>query len=227
MLYTHDGEGKLADVLRFSPLEIRFNEICQFSSCWCPGRTAVENAPFTDLKPSNMDLRLAYDATIEGGRAPWIYAKGNRRAYPIRDDNYCTYGAPLACAMKDAQARRGAAARYRRMGARSVLLKPGKLTEERVDRKTPVYKKCSSRSNTCATLDILLHHERWMAQLSAGIERRVGPLAARIFRCHHVWTRWSRRPPRCGREKGRCLHPGKCRHAVHLKVVQVSWVIMN
>jgi putative nucleotidyltransferase with HDIG domain len=152
---------------------------------------------FEDLQRSNVDLSLAYDATIEG----WS------RALDLRD--YATEGhtrrvtevtVRLAKAMGVGDAdlvhvRWGALLHdMGKMGVPDdILLKPGPLTEDewRVMRLHPklAYDMLSPISYLRRALDIpYCHHEKWDGSgYPRGLKGEQIPLAARVFAVVDVW----------------------------------------
>ncbi len=164
------------------------------------GQTAIaidSSGTFQDLQRSNLELALAYDATIEG----WSHA------LDLRDKE--TEGHTLRVtetALKLAQAmgvedevlihlRRGALLHdIGKMGVPdSILLKPGKLTDEEwvVMRKHPqlAYDMLMPISYLRPALDIpYCHHEKWDGTgYPRGLKGEQIPLAARIFSVVDVW----------------------------------------
>jgi putative nucleotidyltransferase with HDIG domain len=153
---------------------------------------ALDNAQlFENLQSANMDLTLAYDATIEG----WS------RAMDLRDEE--TEGHTLRVtemAVSLAQAfgltdqeilhlRRGALLHdIGKMGVPDhILLKPGKLTDEEweIMSKHPqfAYEMLRSIAYLRPSIDIpYLHHEKWDGTgYPQGLKSDQIPLAARIF----------------------------------------------
>ena len=172
------------------------------------GQTAIaidSSSTFQDLQRSNMDLALAYDATIEG----WSHAMD------LRDKE--TEGHTLRvtdAALKLAQAmgmadealihvRRGALLHdIGKMGVPDrVLLKPGKLTDEEwvMMRKHPQY--AYDMLNPIAylrpALDIpYCHHEKWDGTgYPRGLKEEQIPLVARLFAVVDVWDALSSNRP--------------------------------
>ena len=159
---------------------------------------AIDNAElFTQLQRSNLQLTLAYDATIEG----WS------RALDLRDketeghtQRVTEMSLRLARAMgvdeaEQVHIRRGALLHdIGKMGVPdAILLKPGPLTEEEwvVMRKHPVhaYQMLSPILFLRPALDIpYCHHEKWDgAGYPRGLKGEEIPLAARIFAVVDVW----------------------------------------
>ncbi|MBF8285321.1 MAG: putative PAS/PAC sensor protein [Anaerolineales bacterium] len=159
---------------------------------------AIDNAElFTQLQRSNLQLTLAYDATIEG----WS------RALDLRDketeghtQRVTEMSLRLARAMgvdeaEQVHIRRGALLHdIGKMGVPdAILLKPGPLTEEEwvVMRKHPVYayQMLSPILFLRPALDIpYCHHEKWDGTgYPRGLKGEEIPLAARIFAVVDVW----------------------------------------
>ena len=194
-------KGKLVGVLEvFHRAEINYNdEWSNFMEVLAAqAATAVDNAHlFSDLQRSNMDLRLAYDATIEG----WS------RAMDLRDKEteghtqrvtQITVRMARAMGLRDdevAQARRGSLLHdIGKMGVPDhILLKPGALTpEERlIIEKHPLYAKdmLDPIEYLHDAMDIPYgHHERWDGSgYPRGLKGEQIPLVARIFAVIDVW----------------------------------------
>jgi HD-GYP domain-containing protein (c-di-GMP phosphodiesterase class II) len=159
---------------------------------------AIDNATlFNDLQRSNTGLLLAYDTTIEG----WSHA------LDLRDEG--THGHTQRVTDKTERLARTvgideAALVHMRRGTLlhdmgkmgipdSILLKPGKLTDEEwvVMRKHPVYayEMLSPIAYLRPALDIpYCHHEKWDGSgYPRGLKGEDIPLAARIFAVVDVW----------------------------------------
>ncbi len=169
---------------------------------------AIENATlFNDLQRSNVELSIAYDATLEG----WS------RALELRDQSIIGHthrvsdlSIQLAHTLGLNEAglvniRRGALLHdIGEMGIPDqILLKPGPLSEEEwlTVRQHPIsaYKLLSSIPNLRPALDIpYCHHERWDGTgYPRGLKGETIPLSARIFTVVDVWdTLLSDRPYR-------------------------------
>ena len=152
---------------------------------------------FQELQRSNIDLSLAYDATLEG----WS------RALELRDKETeghtrrvteMTLKLALALKVREAdliQIRRGALLHdIGKMGIPdSILHKPESLTDEewKTMRKHPVYARdlLSPISYLREAMDIpYFHHEKWDGTgYPEGISGEQIPLAARIFAVVDVW----------------------------------------
>jgi putative nucleotidyltransferase with HDIG domain len=159
---------------------------------------AIDNAQlFDNLQQSNMELELAYDATIAG----WS------RAMDLRDketeghtQRVTELTLKLAQAMKIGepklvQIRRGALLHdIGKMGVPdNILLKTDQLTDEEWEkmRQHPVlaYEMLSSIRYLQAALDIpYCHHEKWDGTgYPRGLKGQQIPIAARIFAVADVW----------------------------------------
>jgi len=179
---------------------------------------AIDNARLFDgLERSNTDLRLAYDATIEG----WA------RLLDLRDketEGHSRRVAELTLDLAEAVGISGESLIHIRRGALlhdigkmaipdSILMKTGPLTsEERTimeEHPTFAYQMLSPIEFLRPSLDIpYCHHERWDG---AGYPRCLKgeqiPLAARIFTVIDVWDALrSRRPYRHGWSAERVLN---------------------
>lgn len=159
---------------------------------------AIENAQlFENLQRTNLELTLAYEATIEG----WS------RALDLRDketEGHTRRVADLTLLMAErmgtgaeqlAHVRRGALLHdIGKMGIPdAILLKPGPLTEEEweIMRKHPLYayQMLYPVQYLRPALDIpYCHHEKWDGSgYPRGLKGEQIPLAARIFAVADVW----------------------------------------
>lgn len=160
---------------------------------------AIENAQlFTNLQTSNLQLTLAYDATIEG----WS------RALDLRDneaEGHTQRVAELTLTLANASGqfaetelvhiRRGALLHdIGKMGIPdAILLKPGPLTPEEweIMKKHPTYayELLAPISYLRPALDIpYCHHEKWDGTgYPRGLKAEQIPLAARLFAVVDVW----------------------------------------
>lgn len=159
---------------------------------------AIDNAAlFDSLQRSNVELTLAYDATIEG----WSYALDLRdketEGHSLRVTEM-TLRLARAMGMSDAElvhVRRGALLHdIGKMGVPDqILLKPGPLTEEEweIMSKHPVYayEMLSPIAYLRPALDIpYCHHEKWDGTgYPRGLKGEQIPLVARIFAVVDVW----------------------------------------
>jgi PAS domain S-box-containing protein/putative nucleotidyltransferase with HDIG domain len=159
---------------------------------------AIDNAGlFDNLQRSNIELTLAYDATIEG----WSHAMDLRdketeghtlRVMAVALELAALFG------FKDEEMvgiRRGALLHdIGKIGVPdSILLKPGKLTEEEwlVMKKHPMlaFEMLSPIRYLQSSIDIpYCHHEKWDGSgYPRGLKGEQIPLAARIFSIVDVW----------------------------------------
>ena len=159
---------------------------------------ALENGQLMeDLRRRNLDLRAAYDATLEG----WA------RTLELRDletQNHAQRVTELAVRLGLRMGIQGDALTYLRWGALlhdigklgvpdSILLKPGKLNEKEWEemRKHPqyAYELLSKIDFLKPALDIpYCHHERWDGTgYPRGLKGEEIPLSARIFAVVDAW----------------------------------------
>jgi PAS domain S-box-containing protein/putative nucleotidyltransferase with HDIG domain len=152
---------------------------------------------FMEIQKTNMDLRMAYDATIEG----WA------RALELRDtetEGHSRRVVDLTLKIARQMGIAGEALLHVRRGALlhdigkmgisdEILFKPGKLTESEwaIMHQHPVYayEMLSSISYLRPALDIpYYHHEKWDGSgYPRGIKGDQIPLSARIFAIVDVW----------------------------------------
>jgi putative nucleotidyltransferase with HDIG domain len=159
---------------------------------------AIDNAElFDSLQQSNIELTLAYDATIAG----WSHAMDLRdKETEGHTQRVTELTLKLARAMKIselelAQIRRGALLHdIGKMGVPdNILLKADQLTEEEWEkmRQHPVwaYEMLSSIRYLQPALDIpYCHHEKWDGTgYPRGLKGEEIPIAARIFAVADVW----------------------------------------
>ena len=159
---------------------------------------AVENAEiYGDLEKANVELRFAYDQTLEG----WVHALDIRDeetvGHSMRVTGMTMKLARMARISNDEfiHVRRGALLHdIGKLGIPdSVLLKPGTLTDEEwvVMRKHPVYafEWLSPIGYLKPALDIpYCHHEKWDGTgYPRGLKGEVIPLSARLFAVVDVW----------------------------------------
>ncbi|MCL4475779.1 MAG: PAS domain-containing protein [Nitrospirae bacterium] len=159
---------------------------------------AIDNATlFNDLQRSNIELTLAYDTTLEG----WSRALDYRDKETEGHSQRVTEMAVKICralGMSEEElvhVRRGALLHdIGKLGVPdSILLKPGKLTEEEweIMKKHPViaYELLSPIAFLRLALDIpYCHHEKWNGTgYPRGLKGEQIPLAARIFSVVDVW----------------------------------------
>ncbi len=178
---------------------------------------AIDNANlFKDLQQSNTELVLAYNSTLEG----WA------KALELRDEEtegHTRRVTELTLDLAQAMGIRGADLEHIRRGALlhdigkmgipdSILLKPGKLTEEEwvIMRQHPVY-----AYNFLSQIDYLrpaldipyCHHEKWDGTgYPRGLKGEEIPMSARIFAVIDVWDALSSdRPYRKAWEQERVI----------------------
>ncbi|MFN7036022.1 MAG: HD-GYP domain-containing protein, partial [Bellilinea sp.] len=159
---------------------------------------AIENAQlFENLQRTNLDLLLAYEATIEG----WS------RALDLRDketEGHTRRVADLTLLMASRMGLDAAQLAHIRRGALlhdigkmgipdAILLKPGRLTDEEweIMRKHPLYayQMLYPVQYLRPALEIpYAHHEKWDGSgYPRGLKGEEIPLAARIFAVADVW----------------------------------------
>ncbi len=186
------------EVFHRSPIYPDRSWMDYFESLAAQAAIAIDNAYlFNDLQRSNVELFLAYDATIEG----WS------RALDMRDRETeghsqrvtgITVKIARVMGMDEAElvhVRRGALLHdIGKMGIPdSILLKPGKLDDEewKVMRLHPVYSHqlLSPIAFLQPALDIpYCHHEKWDGSgYPRGLKGESIPLGARIFAVVDVW----------------------------------------
>ena len=159
---------------------------------------AVENARlFANLQKATSEVSSAYDATIEGWSRAMDFRDRETEGHTLRVTGLTVEVARrLGLPEKDiVHVRRGAL--LHDMGKLavpdSILLKPGKLTEEEweVMRQHPsyAYEMLSHIAYLRPALDIPhCHHERWDGTgYPRGLKGEEIPLAARIFAVADVW----------------------------------------
>ncbi len=195
------SKGQIKGVMEvFSHSEMKLDQEWQdfLESIAGQAAIAIDNANlFDDLQRSNVELKLAYDATIEG----WS------RALDLRDreteghtKRVTEMTERLAQAMNVSDAdlvhlRRGALLHdIGKMGVPDyILLKTGKLNEEEwvIMRKHPqyAYDMLAPIAYLRPALDIpFCHHEKWDGTgYPRGLKGEQIPLAARIFAVVDVW----------------------------------------
>ncbi len=159
---------------------------------------AVDNAEmFNELERSNIELKRAYDTTLEGWSRALDYRDKETEGHSRRVTDL-TAQIALAMGMSDEElvhVRRGALLHdIGKLGVPdSILLKPGKLTAEEweVMKKHPIisYEVLSPISFLRQAVDIpYCHHEKWDGSgYPRGLKGEQIPLAARIFAIVDVW----------------------------------------
>jgi PAS domain S-box-containing protein/putative nucleotidyltransferase with HDIG domain len=159
---------------------------------------AIDNSLlFSDLERSGMDLRLAYDGTIEGWSRALDYRDKETEGHSRRVTDLTVEIAREMGMNEDEllHVRRGALLHdIGKMGVPdSILLKPGPLTEEEwgVMKRHPVYAYdlLHPIAYLKPAIDIpYCHHEKWDGTgYPRGLRRERIPLSARIFAAVDVW----------------------------------------
>ncbi len=159
---------------------------------------AIDNSRlFEGLQRSNMDLSVAYDSTIEGWSQVMDLRYKETEGHTQRVTDLTQKVAErMGCNPQElVHIRRGAVLHdIGRMGVpESILLKPGKLTEEewKIVRQHPTFafQMLSSINYLSPALDIpYCHHEKWDGTgYPRGLKNGHIPLAARIFTVVDVW----------------------------------------
>lgn len=159
---------------------------------------AIDNAQlFDNLQRSNVELRLAYDATIEGwSRALYLRDKATEEHVQRLVEMTVELAKRMGYSDTDlVHIRRGALLHdIGKMGVPDyILLKPGPLTEEEwaIMRMHPQYAfdMLSSISYLQKAMDIpYCHHEKWDGSgYPRGLKGERIPLAARLFAVVDVW----------------------------------------
>lgn len=159
---------------------------------------AIDDAQlFNGLQRSNVDLAVAYDATILGWSRAMDLRDKETEGHTRRVTESTLEMSRVAGMSKEqiAHARRGALLHdMGKLGVPdSILLKPGSLTEEEwaIMRKHPqaAYDMLSSIEYLRPALDIpYCHHEKWDGTgYPRGLRGEQIPLAARLFTVVDVW----------------------------------------
>ena len=166
-------------------------------------------AMFDDLRRRNVDLRLAYDATLEGWSRALDLRDHETEGHSRRVTEMTLQLARQLALREDEliQVRRGALLHdIGKLGVPdAILLKPGPLTEEEwvIMRKHPTYSYdlLSPIAYLRPALDVpYCHHEKWDGSgYPRSLRNTQIPLAARIFAVVDVWDALSSdRPYRSG-----------------------------
>jgi PAS domain S-box-containing protein/putative nucleotidyltransferase with HDIG domain len=169
-----------------------------FESLATQAAIAIDNTTlFNQLHQSNIELTLAYDATIEGwSRALDMRDKETEGHTQRVTDMVLHLAARMGMDMTDLlEVRRGALLHdIGKMGIPdSILLKPDKLSKDEweIMRRHPVfaYEMLAPISYLKEALDIpYCHHEKWDGSgYPRGLKGNQIPLAARIFAIVDVW----------------------------------------
>jgi PAS domain S-box-containing protein len=202
---------------------------------------AIDNSElFEGLQRSNMELALAYDATIEG----WSHALDLRdketEGHTLRVTEM-TLRLARAAGMTEGElvhVRRGALLHdIGKMGVPDhILLKPGKLTDEEwvIMRKHPLfaYELLLPIAYLRPALDIpYSHHEKWDGSgYPRGLMSEQIPLAARLFAVVDVWDALrSDRPYRKGWPEEKVLEHIRALSGTHFdpKAVELFLRVVN
>ncbi len=159
---------------------------------------AIDNASmFEEITRSNLDLRMAYDATIEGWSRALDYRDKETEGHSQRVTDM-TLRIAKEMGMKEDElvhVRRGALLHdIGKLGIPDhILLKPGKLTDEEWEKMkmhpTIAHKLISPIEFLRPAMDIpYCHHEKWDGTgYPNGLREEEIPLAARIFSVVDVW----------------------------------------
>lgn len=159
---------------------------------------AIDNAQlFDDLQRSNLELVLAYDATIEGWSRAMDLRDKETEGHTLRVTEM-TLRLARQVGMSETElihVKRGALLHdMGKLGVPdAILLKPGKLTDEEwvIMQKHPdyAYEMLSPISYLRPALDIpYCHHEKWDGTgYPRGLQGEQIPLSARIFAAVDVW----------------------------------------
>lgn len=186
------------EILHRSPLVLDEEQRAFLEALAAQAAIAIDNAAlFDELQRSNIELMLAYDATLEGwARALDLRSRATERHTERVTEMTLRLGRAMGLMEKDlVHVRRGALLHdIGKIGiSDSILLKPGPLTEEEwaLMRRHPVYAFEMLRPITYLgpALDIpYAHHEHWDGTgYPRGLKGEQIPLAARIFAVADVW----------------------------------------
>lgn len=186
------------EIFRYEKTEPNPEFLAFFEAIALQAAIAIDNASlFNDIYRTNMELKLAYETTIEGWSSALDLRDKETEGHSIRVTDMTVLIA-RAMGMGESELvhiRRGALLHdIGKMGIPdAILLKPGPLTEEewKIMRKHPVYgyELLSHISYLKAALDIpYCHHERWDGTgYPRGLKNEAIPLSARIFSVVDVW----------------------------------------
>lgn len=195
------AKGQLKGLLELyhrSPLEPDADWLEFFESLGSQAAIAIENAElYASLQRSNIELELAYDATIEG----WSHAldlRDHETEGHTRRVTELTLQLARAAGMEESELvhlRRGALLHdMGKLGVPdAVLLKPNKLSEEEwvLMRQHPqhAFNMLSRIEYLRPALDIpYYHHEKWDGTgYPRGLKGQEIPFAARLFAVADVW----------------------------------------
>ena len=214
------AKGQVKGVLEVfsrSPFEPQEEWLTFFEALSRQAAIAIENAQlFENLQRTNLDLSLAYEATIEGWSRALDLRDKETEGHTQRVVNLTLLMASRMGLSSEQMAhiRRGALLHdIGKMGIPdAVLLKPGPLTDEEweIMRKHPryAYEMLTPIQYLRSALDIPYgHHEKWDGSgYPRGLKGEEIPLAARIFAVADVWDALtSDRPYRPAWTKARAL----------------------
>jgi PAS domain S-box-containing protein/putative nucleotidyltransferase with HDIG domain len=186
------------EVLHRGPLDVDRDWLDFLESLAAQAALAMDNASlFSSLQRSNLELGIAYEATLEGWSAALDLRDKETEGHTQRVTNLTlALAEALGVNEKDrVQIRRGALLHdIGKMGIPDrILLKPDVLTGEEweIMRQHPVYayKLLYPIPHLRPALDIpYCHHERWDGSgYPRGLKEEAIPLAARIFAVADVW----------------------------------------
>ncbi len=186
------------EVLHRAPLDVDRDWLDFLESLAAQAALAMDNASlFSSLQRSNLELGIAYEATLEGWSAALDLRDKETEGHTQRVTNLTlALAEAMGVSEKDrVQIRRGALLHdIGKMGIPDrILLKPDVLTGEEweIMRQHPVYayKLLYPIPHLRPALDIpYCHHERWDGSgYPRGLKEEAIPLAARIFAVADVW----------------------------------------
>jgi len=193
------GEVKgVLEVFHRSPLAPEPDWLSFLETLGGQAAIAIDNAQlFDNLQRSNVDLTLAYDATIEGWSRALDLRDKETEGHTLRVTEMTERLAKAVGLPVDefVHIRRGALLHdIGKMGVPdAILLKPGPLTDEEwvVMKKHPVYahEMLAPIAYLKPALDIpYCHHEKWDGTgYPRGLKGEQVPLAARLFAVVDVW----------------------------------------
>jgi PAS domain S-box-containing protein/putative nucleotidyltransferase with HDIG domain len=195
------AKGQVVGVLEIfqrSPLPADHEWVAFLETLSGQAAIAIENAQLFDgLQRSNLDLALAYDATIEGWSRALDLRDKETEGHTLRTTEL-TERLARVMGLRDADLvhiRRGALLHdIGKMGVPdNILLKPSPLTDDEwvLMRKHPVhaYEMLAPITYLKPALDIpYCHHEKWDGTgYPRGLKGEQIPLAARLFAVVDVW----------------------------------------
>lgn len=197
-LFTKGQVKGVLEVLHRAPLGLDAEWQNFLEALAAQAAIAIDNATlFDDLQRSNIDLMLAYDATLEGwARALDLRSKETERHTERVTEMTMRLARTMGIGDKElVHIRRGALLHdIGKIGIPdSILLKPGPLTDEEwlLMRKHPqlAFEMLQPIAYLRPALDIpYAHHEHWDGTgYPRGLKGEQIPLAARIFAVADVW----------------------------------------